>query len=725
MIEQIKIKHFKKLRDAELHFAPISLLIGGNNSAKSTVFKAFNFLKAFFNGQKDGEYTLKGEEYKTFDVSNMLSHSLRRLDNSNIGRREFSFEFVNGKNEKHLFVFGLPSSSRIGNTVVLNRIVVTDDLGIEVAIERSARGSLNTFYPNIQNIFNEVRSGINSVNAEGKTFIDLGDFGDSNYRFVQRDFINKIMGEYRIESQDGKIVQRRKDNGSEIFIGPESGFSFFGVNLKTEFPEDLKDQIKTVFLEYEKEVFELVLEEVNKGVKVKAGSDSLKGLRKHLTKLISDKVKYVKEYTKNKEIQSFFKDFNFRLKTIKSKKEIHYEYDSQVEYFCFINKNTEVLQEFHLFSFIETYFFYSLRGFRSNFQNVQGALRHSLNLSMNYIQIERNRDNPEFYSQAFHAELKAFHSEVNDYLLTGDGFYSRRHQSNTFRNYGRRSFSVFHGAFLKGIKSSKSFEETLSKMHKHLDRLSLEHFQKNIKVEFDNLDETEDLYRDLYYKHIVPFTLRKKISTKKTQREIKKLIDSFKEDYRKIWLDNNHKLKAYYFFLKWIGENGFDVADGINVSRSGEKFGLDLYKGREKIGLKDIGFGTSQLMGVLFKITQTLSEKSKGAQIMMEEPESNLHPDYQIKLAEMIWDYNKAFGLNFIIETHSEYMLREFQLMVKRGDEDFEQFTKDKFNVNFGVDGEFSNITLNDKGLLSESIAKNFYGKTAEQMKEFQILSKK
>ena len=70
-------------------------------------------------------------------------------------------------------------------------------------------------------------------------------------------------------------------------------------------------------------------------------------------------------------------------------------------------------------------------------------------------------------------------------------------------------------------------------------------------------------------------------------------------------------------------------------------------------------------------------------------------------------------------------MLREFQLMVKRDGEDFEQFTKDKFNVNFGVDGKFRNITVNDKGLLSESIAKNFYGKTAEQMREFHDLNKK
>ena len=213
------------------------------------------------------------------------------------------------------------------------------------------------------------------------------------------------------------------------------------------------------------------------------------------------------------------------------------------------------------------------------------------------------------------------------------------------------------------------------------------------------------------------------MNSKKGRREIASRISSLQYEYGMLWKVNEHKLKAYYYFLKWIGKNGFNIADGVDVNRAGETFGLDLYKGREIIGLKDIGFGTSQLMGVLFKITQTLSEKSATAQIMIEEPESNLHPDYQVKLAEMIWDYNKAFGLNFIIETHSEYMLREFQLMVKRDGEDFEQFTKDKFNVNFGVDGEFSNIIINDKGLLSESIAKNFYGKTAEQMREFRDIN--
>jgi predicted ATPase len=49
--------------------------------------------------------------------------------------------------------------------------------------------------------------------------------------------------------------------------------------------------------------------------------------------------------------------------------------------------------------------------------------------------------------------------------------------------------------------------------------------------------------------------------------------------------------------------------------------------------------------------------------IFIEEPEAGLHPSFQSKLAEMFQDANHRFGLQFIIETHSEYLIRCFQRM--------------------------------------------------------------
>lgn len=83
------------------------------------------------------------------------------------------------------------------------------------------------------------------------------------------------------------------------------------------------------------------------------------------------------------------------------------------------------------------------------------------------------------------------------------------------------------------------------------------------------------------------------------------------------------------------------------------------------IDLADKGMGTIQVVILLLRIA-TLTRKYKGQYltILLEEPEQNLHPALQSKLAEFIYDVNKKFGLKFIIETHSEYIVRRTQVIV-------------------------------------------------------------
>ena len=715
MIEQIKIKHFKKLRDAELHFAPISLLIGGNNSAKSTVFKAFNFLKAFFNGQKDNEFTLAGGDYKTFDFVNLITHSYRQgmntLENRNLNSRsltkhnEFSFEFCSKDKERQLFVFGLPSQGRQrsvrGSTVVLKKIIVFNPNGQVISIERSSRGASNVLYPNIKNIYTQIQKSIQIANDDGKTIMDVEVIDDRSYRSVQNEFVMKVIGGYKITSEDGEI-KPRMDKDSSIFFGSESGFAFFYLKLKSDFPKKDILKLKKSMLVFEQEVFELVLEEINLGcIKIPKGASFTKELRLQLSKLISKKIRKVKAYTKNRALKSFFK--NYSLNTVNSIKKVHYDYDSQVDYYSFKSRNNNTPLEFHLYTFIESYFFAALRDQYAKYRDIQLQTQRKLNNDLNYIQIERNRDNLDFYNREFHSHLESFFHLMKNCLFV----------DNRFRGIQRGFRSDIHRLFQSSIKDGLTFEESMRLLRAEIDKLSYEHFQKILK------DESYESIR--FYERWV-FGRSLLYAKKASARDIRVGIEDFKSDTFLSWEENSIKLKAYFHLLKWIGRDKFDIADEMGISRVSESFGLDIYKSREKIGLKDIGFGTSQLIGVLFKITQTISEKNQNAQIMIEEPESNLHPDYQIMLAHMIMDYSESFGLSFIIETHSEYMLREFQLMVKRDDN---SITKDKVNVNFGVDGVFTNVTINDKGLLSQSIAKNFYGKTAEQMREFHSLNDK
>lgn len=79
-----------------------------------------------------------------------------------------------------------------------------------------------------------------------------------------------------------------------------------------------------------------------------------------------------------------------------------------------------------------------------------------------------------------------------------------------------------------------------------------------------------------------------------------------------------------------------------------------------KIPLGDNGLGINKVIEILINIA--MSDKNKI--MLLEEPESNLHPALQSKLAELFADAFKTFGIHFIIETHSEYLIRKMQYLI-------------------------------------------------------------
>jgi predicted ATP-dependent endonuclease of OLD family len=85
------------------------------------------------------------------------------------------------------------------------------------------------------------------------------------------------------------------------------------------------------------------------------------------------------------------------------------------------------------------------------------------------------------------------------------------------------------------------------------------------------------------------------------------------------------------------------------------------------IDLADKGMGSIQIVILLLRLA-TLIRKYKGQQltILLEEPEQNLHPALQSKLADLIFEISQKFGLRFIIETHSEYLVRHSQVIAAK-----------------------------------------------------------
>lgn len=76
-----------------------------------------------------------------------------------------------------------------------------------------------------------------------------------------------------------------------------------------------------------------------------------------------------------------------------------------------------------------------------------------------------------------------------------------------------------------------------------------------------------------------------------------------------------------------------------------------------KVLITDVGFGLSQLLPVIVLCYYV----PEGSTLLLEQPELHLHPSVQSGLADVFIDAVKNRGIQIIIESHSEHLLRRLQ----------------------------------------------------------------
>lgn len=158
-----------------------------------------------------------------------------------------------------------------------------------------------------------------------------------------------------------------------------------------------------------------------------------------------------------------------------------------------------------------------------------------------------------------------------------------------------------------------------------------------------------------------------------------------------------------------------EIADGLQVRALGSSARYELLvKHRDAVvNLKDVGVGVSQVIPV---VVAALFAKP-GHIVIVEEPESHLHPLAQAKLAELLAKISAERGVQFIVETHSEHLFRRLQTLIARQEVQPEQAAL-YFVERDGQAAKLRELHVDDFGRLTnwpDKFFGNALGETREQ----------
>jgi len=175
--------------------------------------------------------------------------------------------------------------------------------------------------------------------------------------------------------------------------------------------------------------------------------------------------------------------------------------------------------------------------------------------------------------------------------------------------------------------------------------------------------------------------------------------------------------ESLIFTNKWL--KIFDIADEIIFENiEGVATSIFLVKNNKKIALADLGYGITQFLPILLKIALEEPIRVKEEKdlvivkklILLEEPETNLHPKLQSLIADFLLDAIKTFEVRFIIETHSEYIIRKCQILtaekkLKTSDSLIYYFNQ-KANQK---ENQVIKIAINQNGSLTHDFGQGFF----------------
>lgn len=226
-----------------------------------------------------------------------------------------------------------------------------------------------------------------------------------------------------------------------------------------------------------------------------------------------------------------------------------------------------------------------------------------------------------------------------------------RNFSNEFNNQITNIYTELVGNIKLKIQDKESF---LSIENNIIKEIKNEHFLNTEIVYIDDPFILDDLTDELFVRNAIKNTDYNTIYNHKNYLKYK-LIQKKGSLVDEIIL--NSKLEKFYLKLNELFEGDIILSNRGNYVYRRKNKGNELNLINLSAGLKSFA-----VLKMLF-INNTLQENGT---IILDEPEIHLHPEWQIKFAELIVLLQKEFKMNILLTTHSPYFLKAVQVYSKK-----------------------------------------------------------
>ena len=644
MKTRLNIKNFRIFDEdgAIFELNPITILTGCNSSGKSTMVKAVMLLNSFLSQIKkdiDNNNEVELSKYK-LDFTQYPMNLLGRFD-----------KVVNNRSE----------SRKITIEYTVYSLIISKDVNVKLVFSANENDDLNNGY--LENITISIDEDIfySSDKDENYSVCNMNKIKESCIDFIEIEFLLHRL--YGLESSyeiEGNITESEyKQKSGEIIS-----------YLKELNRQRVKDIIKYVRVAKVKSPI------VKKNVEVVEWSRNNKSLFKiplleTLDELEKEEIKQfinkeflcnvgeARSFLSNKIIDEFVNsEFNLFSEYFN-----HYEniFLDEVRSYNGFNKTPRIFEAYD--------YKISQDHINHNPEN-RPVFTFGLDENEDYVSIcEDTKDNSDKLNREWEewknqpitfCEIYGMLMEWNDISehSSDNIYYSKTEDYEIYENYRHRMFTILKHCIETFIKDTLCPDWCINIEYVGSSRTKISRLYS-----LDAKDDFTDLLKRYFEAKTISFN-------------------------NTIY---NKEYKTDNFINKWI--KIFGIGDRLSVKYDEEGLGatIRLHKNSEDtIGrlLSDEGYGITQLVSILLQIESAiLSAKGEYVHryhpanigidgydydkfhyemktICIEEPEIHLHPKYQSLLADMFVEAYQKYNIHFIIETHSEYLIRKLQTMV-------------------------------------------------------------